>query len=378
MRLRDEKTMSSIPIQVISQRNIEPDIASWLALDLIDGLGDESMRCLLATFGSPAAILSASMTSLERVVKRKVADKIIGGADPQKLNASLKWLEDPQNSVITLADPDYPALLLHIPDPPPLLYVKGKRALLNAPMLAIVGSRNATPQGLSNAEAFAEAASNAGFSITSGMALGIDAAAHRGGLRGRASSIAVVGTGLDLVYPASHRKLAHELAERGALVSEFPLGTPPIGSNFPRRNRIISGLSRGCLVVEAALQSGSLITARQALEQGREVFAIPGSIHSPLSKGCHALIKQGAKLVECAEDILDELGYPAVRTTCQADEPKHEESLLLRHLGHDVINIDSLCQRSGLTVETVSAMLLSFELDGVVASLPGGCYQRIR
>ncbi|ABB73703.1 DNA protecting protein DprA [Nitrosospira multiformis ATCC 25196] len=372
--------MSSIPVQVISQRNIEPDIASWLALDLIDGLGDESMRCLLATFGSPAAILSASMTSLERVVKRKVADNIIGGADPQKLNASLKWLEDPQNSVITLADPDYPALLLHIPDPPPLLYVKGKRALLNAPMLAIVGSRNATPQGLSNAEAFAEAASNAGFSIASGMALGIDAAAHRGGLRGRASSIAVVGTGLDLVYPASHRKLAHELAERGALVSEFPLGTPPIGSNFPRRNRIISGLSRGCLVVEAALQSGSLITARQALEQGREVFAIPGSIHSPLSRGCHALIKQGAKLVESAGDILEEFGCPSGIPILvpEGGEAAREEFLLLKHLSHDIIDVDTLCLRSGLTVETVSAMLLTLELDGIIASLPGGRYQRLR
>ena len=372
--------MSSIPDQVISQRNIEPDIESWLALDLIDGLGDEAMRCLLAVFGSPAAILSASMASLEGVVKRKVADSIIRGADRQKLDASLRWLGDPQNSVITLADPDYPALLLNIPDPPPLLYVKGSRGLLNTPMLAIVGSRNATPQGLSNAEAFAEAASNAGFCIASGMALGVDAAAHRGGLRGRAGSVAVVGTGLDLVYPASHRKLAHELVERGSLISEFPLGTPPIGSNFPRRNRIISGLSRGCLVVEAALQSGSLITARQALEQGREVFAIPGSIHSPLSRGCHALIKQGAKLVESAGDILEEFGCPPGVPTLipEGDEAAREEFLLLKHLSHDIIDVDTLCLRSGLPVETVSAMLLTLELDGIIASLPGGRYQRLR
>ncbi|MDQ3186187.1 MAG: DNA-processing protein DprA [Pseudomonadota bacterium] len=355
------------------------DIESWLALGLITGLGDESIRRLLVAFGGPAEILSANAAALERVVKKKVAHNIVRGADGEKMSATLKWLEDPANSIITLADSDYFPLLLNISDPPPLLYLKGKRTLLSSPMLAIVGSRNATPQGLSNAEAFAEAASNAGLCITSGLALGVDTAAHRGGLRGIAASIAVLGTGLDIVYPARNRELAHELAEKGALVSEFPLGTPAIGSNFPRRNRIISGMSRGCLVVEAALQSGSLITARQATEQGRDVFAIPGSIHSPLSKGCHALIKQGAKLVESAEDILDELGYQPVRSTIyNAGESAGEEPLLLRHLGHDVTTIDTLCIRSGLTAETVSAMLLAFELDGVVASLPGGGYQRLR
>lgn len=357
----------------------EKDNEKWLALGLIDGVGDESIRRLLAAFGGPAEILSASTTLLERVVKKKVAHNIAQGPDPGKIGAALKWLEDSANSVITFADSDYPSLLLNIADPPPILYLKGRRELLNSHALAVVGSRSATPAGLANAEAFSEAASNAGLCIISGMALGVDAAAHRGGLRGISASIAVVGTGLDIVYPASNRKLAHELAEKGALISEFPLGTPPIGGNFPRRNRIISGMSNGCLVVEAAFQSGSLITARQALEQGREVFAIPGSIHSPLSKGCHALIKQGAKLVESADDILDELGYLPVRDAArQTDKPEHNESLLLKHLGHDVISIDSLCQRSGLTVETVSAMLLSFELEGVVASLPGGRYQRIR
>ncbi|MEO7464327.1 MAG: DNA-processing protein DprA [Nitrosospira sp.] len=354
------------------------DIESWLALDLIDGLGDESIRRLLVSFGSPADILSAKAPSLERLVKKKIANSIVLGADRTKIAATLKWLEDAANSVITLADPDYPSLLLNIPDPPPLLYLKGKRELLSSPALAIVGSRNATPQGLANAEAFAQAVSNAGVCVISGMALGVDAAAHRGGLRGAATSIAVVGTGLDIVYPARNRELAHELAEKGALVSEFPLGTPAIGSNFPRRNRIISGLSRGCLIVEAALQSGSLITARQALEQGREVFAIPGSIHSPLSKGCHALIKQGAKLVESAEDILDELGYKTPRNIVNdVSASTGEESLLLRHLGHDVSSINTLCNRSGLTAETVSAMLLTLELNGMVASLPGGCYQRL-
>lgn len=368
------------------------DIESWLALGMIDGLGDESIRRLLVAFGNPGEILSANIASLERVVKKKVAHNIVQGADEKRIAATLEWLKDPVNSIVTLADSHYPALLLNIPDPPPLLYLKGKPELLNSPALAIVGSRNATPQGLANAEAFAEAASNAGLCIASGMASGVDAAAHRGGLRGRAASIAVVGTGLDLVYPASNRELAHELAEKGMLISEFPLGAPAIASNFPRRNRIISGMSRGCLVVEAALRSGSLITARQSLEQGREVFAIPGSIHSPLSKGCHALIKEGAKLVESADDILDELaeelkglegleglerGRAAGGAAHDVDEPQGGEPLL-RHLGHDITNIDTLCVRSGLTIETVSAMLLAFELDGVVASLPGGRYQRLR
>ena len=338
------------------------------------------MRRLLVAFGSPAKIFSADIAALGRVVKKQVAHNIAQGADQGKLAATLNWLKDPANSVITLADSDYPHLLLNIPDPPPLLYLKGRRELLSAAALAIVGSRNATPQGLANAEAFAEAASNAGLCVVSGMALGVDTAAHRGGLRGTAASIAVVGTGLDIVYPAKNRDLAHELAKKGALISEFPLGTPALGSNFPRRNRIISGISRGCLVVEAALQSGSLITARQALEQGREVFAIPGSIHSPLSKGCHALIKQGAKLVETAQDILEELGYPSAANANAANksESSAEDSLLLKHLGHDATDIDTLCLRSGLTTEAVSAMLLTLELDGVIASLPGGRYQRVR
>lgn len=362
------------------------DIESWLALSLIDGLGDEATRRLLVAFGGPAEIFSASPAALGRIVKKPVADNIAQGADPGKLAAALNWLKDPANSVITLADSDYPHLLLNIPDPPPLLYLKGRRELLGAAALAMVGSRNATPQGLANAEAFAEAVSNAGLCVVSGMALGVDTAAHHGGLRGSAASIAVVGTGLDIVYPARNRELAHELARKGALISEFPLGTPALGSNFPRRNRIISGISRGCLVVEAALQSGSLITARQALEQGREVFAIPGSIHSPLSKGCHALIKQGAKLVESAQDILEELGYPSTASAASAANANAanqggasaQDSLLLKHLGHDATDIDTLCLRSGLTTEAVSAMLLTLELDGVIASLPGGRYQRVR
>ncbi|MEK6685889.1 MAG: DNA-processing protein DprA [Pseudomonadota bacterium] len=362
-----------------------PDIESWLHLNLIDGLGGESIRRLLIAFGEPAAIFSATTTALERIVKPPIAKHIKQGADGNKIAAALKWLEDPTNAIITLADLDYPAQLLNIADPPPLLYFKGRRELLQELALAVVGSRNATPQGLSNAEAFSEAASNAGLCIISGMALGIDTAAHQGGLRGVAASIAVVGTGLDIVYPAKNHPLAHKLAKEGALISEFPLGTPAIGRNFPRRNRIISGMSQGCLVVEAALRSGSLITARQALDQGREVMAIPGSIHSPLSKGCHALIKQGAKLVENTQDILDELSCLPLsngKNNNQREEFTTEQStentVLLKHLGYDAVDIDTLCARSGLTAEVVSAMLLTLELDGQISSLPGGCYQRIQ
>ncbi|SFE93967.1 DNA-processing protein DprA [Nitrosomonas sp. Nm166] len=360
-----------------------PDIESWLNLNLIDGLGGESIRRLLVAFGHPAAILAAPITALERMVKNPVAQRIRQGADHNKIAEVFKWLEAPSNAIITLADPDYPVQLLNIADPPPLLYFKGRRELLRQPALAVVGSRNATPQGLSNAEAFSEAASNAGLCIISGLALGIDTAAHQGGLRGSAGSIAVVGTGLDIVYPAKNHPLAHKLAKEGALISEFPLGTPAIGRNFPRRNRIISGMSQGCLVIEAALRSGSLITARQALDQGREVLAIPGSIHSPLSKGCHALIKQGAKLVESTQDILDELNcLPSTIVKPRKEELSigevTENTLLLKHLGYDVIDMDTLCARSGLTAEVVSAMLLTLELDGQVSSLPGGYYQRIQ
>ncbi len=363
-----------------------PDIESWLNLNLIDGLGGESIRRLLVAFGSPTAVLSAPVSALERVVKASIAKRIKQGADNSRIHHALKWLEDPINAIITLADTDYPVHLLNIADPPPLLYLKGRRELLQQPALAVVGSRNATPQGLVNAEAFSEAASNAGLCIISGMALGIDTAAHEGGLRGSAASIAVVGTGLDIVYPAKNHPLAHKLAKEGALISEFPLGTPAIGRNFPRRNRIISGMSQGCLIVEAALRSGSLITARQALDQGREVMAIPGSIHSPLSKGCHALIKQGAKLVENTQDILDELNYLPLtpeaagknKNDASINEKPAGNTVLLKHLGYDAVDIDTLCDRSGLTAEVVSAMLLTLELNGQISSLPGGWYQRIQ
>jgi DNA processing protein len=363
---------------------VDAEIASWVALARIPGLGDESLRRLLQAFGSPEAVFAAPVHALRGHVKPALAERIAQGQDLAGMEALGEWLASEGNSIVTLADADYPQSLLNIPDPPPLLYLKGDRALLNRPGLAVVGSRNATAQGIGHAEAFSQAISMAGLCIVSGMAHGIDSAAHRGGLRGPGRSIAVVGTGLDRVYPAVNRDLAHELAAHGLLVSEFALGTPPLAANFPRRNRIISGLAVGCLVVEASVQSGSLITARMALEQGREVFAIPGSIHSPQSKGCHSLIKQGAKLVENAQDVLDELAgllpaAPAAAPPAAVHPGAREgevEHPLLAHLGFDPLGMDALSARSGLTIEALSAILLQLELAGHVAALPGGLYQR--
>jgi DNA processing protein len=326
-------------------------------------------------------VLAASPAGLEHAVGAPIAAAVRRGAARETVDAALAWLEQPAHHLLTLADAAYPPLLLQTPDPPVVLYVAGRIELVMHPALAVVGSRSPTPRGAADAEAFATVLSNAGLTIVSGLAFGIDAAAHRGGLRGSASSVAVVGTGLDRVYPARHRDLAHELASGGALVSEFALGTPPIAANFPRRNRILSGLAGGCLVVEAALRSGSLITARQALEQGREVFAIPGSIHSPLSKGCHWLIKQGAKLVESAQDVLEELRLPGAATTdtqAPAAALAPEQSALLNNLGYDPVDLDTVCLRCGLTPDAASAMLLALELDGYLDRLPGGLYQRRR
>lgn len=347
----------------------------WIALSLIEGLGNQSLRALLGRFGGPEHIYGAPRGELRQFVSDSIAQEIAAGPDAERTASTLEWLQRPGNYLITLADAHYPRALLETPDPPPLLYCKGHPELLNQPALAIVGSRNATPQGEKTAEAFAQALSDHGYCIVSGLALGIDGAAHRGALLGRAGTIAVVGTGLDIVYPARHRQLAHEIAERGAIISEFPLGTPSMAQNFPRRNRIISGLSRGCLVVEANLQSGSLITARLAAEQGREVFAIPGSIHSPVAKGCHQLIKQGAKLVDSIHDILEELGTVSMAT--QTAPETTENDPLLVHMGYDPVTTDTLIARSGLTSEALSSMLLVLELEGKVASLPGGRYQRL-
>jgi DNA processing protein len=357
----------------------DQELRAWLALALTPGLGPAAFRDLLAQFGGPEAICAASPGALKQVVAAETVQAIQSGPQDGRVETALRWLEDPANHVVTLADATYPHLLLQTADPPPLLYVKGDLALLNRPALAIIGSRSASRQGTANAEAFARELSDSGFTIVSGLALGIDAAAHRGGLAGKEASIAVVGTGLDIVYPARNRDLAHQLSAGGALVSEYALATPPMAMNFPRRNRLLSGLSSGCLVVEAALQSGSLITAGYALEQGREVFAIPGSIHSTLSKGCHRLIKQGAKLVESAADILEELG--AIPRAAQPVDPvpvSAEHQPLLDALGFDPVDLDTLCERGGLTAETASAMLLTLELDGLVNRLPGGKFQRVR
>lgn len=355
--------------------SIDAELASWLALSQIPGLGNANLRRLLQAFGSPSVILSTPAATLKQFVRPAIANAIFNQTSVDFLAPISVWLDDPLNHIITLADSEYPQALLNIPDPPLLLYVKGRLDLLNHSSLAVVGSRNATTQGVLNAAAFAQSVSEAGLCIVSGMAHGIDTAAHHGGLRGCGSSIAIVGTGLDKVYPAANRELAHQLAQNGALISEFPLGTPPLAHNFPRRNRIISGLSLGCLIVEASVQSGSLITARMALEQDREVFAIPGSIHTPQSKGCHALIKQGAKLVENPHDILDELGWFSSATKLRSSN--QEAHPIFAHLGFDPLDIDSLSQLSGLTIEALSAILLQLELDGQVTTLAGGMYQRI-
>jgi DNA processing protein len=367
---------------------VESDLADWIRLSLVAGVGDETARELLARCGLPGEIFRQSHTALATLVGSKLATNLLAEPETESIERALEWAAHDNHYVVTLADADYPQALLRTADPPPLIYVVGRPDLLNAPALAIVGSRSATPQGLANAEQFAKNFSDAGLTIVSGLALGIDAAAHRGALKGAASTIAVVGTGADIVYPSRNRDLAKDIAERGAIVSSFALGTPAIGSNFPRRNRLISGLARGVLVVEAAMQSGSLITARLAGEQGREVFAIPGSIHSPLAKGCHRLIKQGAKLVESAQDVLEELGELPPRVAAvvgdrAAPSPPHAGAAdadmlnLLQHLGREESDVDILCQRTGLTTARVCAMLLQLELEGSVASLPGGRYQRV-
>ncbi|SFZ70112.1 DNA-processing protein DprA [Chitinimonas taiwanensis] len=359
------------------------DSEAWLRLMLVPGLGPAYALRLLSALGSPSQVLHASASTLAQFIPTKLAQTLKQGPDDAQLQLSLQWLTAAENRLLTLADADYPPRLLEIADPPPLLYIKGEAGLLTRPSLGVVGSRNATPQGIQNAEAFARELSQRGWCIASGLALGIDTAAHRGGLAGPGSTIAVVGTGLDIVYPARNHALAHEIAKAGVIISEFPLRTQAKPGHFPRRNRIISGLARGVLVVEAALQSGSLITAREAAEQGREVFAIPGSIHSPLAKGCHQLIKQGAKLVETAADILEELGEPActpgpVFSGAMESPPEDPQSAaLLAALGHDPLDIDTLTQRAGLTPEQSYAMLLTLELEGQVARLPGGRYQRL-
>lgn len=359
---------------------VDADLEDWLRFSLVPGLGPIAARRLLGAFGGPSAALGAGRARIAGIVGDRLADAFRQGADTKALARALDWSALPGNRLLTLADADYPRTFLQIPDPPIALYVRGRLDLLARPAIAIVGSRNATPQGLANATAFARTLSAAGLTVVSGLALGIDAAAHRGALEHSSSTIAVLGTGIDIVYPRRNAELTEAIAARGTLVSEVPLGTPALAQNFPRRNRLISGLSRGCLVVEAALQSGSLITARVAADQGRDVFALPGSIHSPLAKGCHALIKQGAKLVESAADVLEELQLvapsPRMREQRETAEDAPTEQLLVT-MGHDPVHPDKLCTLLNLTPDVVSAMLLTLEMSGRIASLPGGRFQRL-
>ena len=371
------------PAQTI---NDPQDLTSWLNLTLPPGIGPRTQQQLLRAFGQPKAVFTAGLSAVAGVVGIKAAQSLFDGlqntAQQTLVTQTLAWSRVAGHHIVTLADAEYPQRLLESNDPPCLLYVVGDPRYLNLPAIGVVGSRNATPQGIENALAFSRALADAGFTIISGLALGIDAAAHEGALRSDTASgtIAIIGTGIDRVYPASNRKLAHLITGKGCIISEFPLGTAATASNFPRRNRLIAGLSQACLVVEAAPASGSLITARLAGELGRDLFAIPGSIHAPQYKGCHALIKQGAKLVECAQDILEELSprhaNPATSPST-ADVPRPEHRVLLQAIGHDPCTLDQIINRSGLTADVVLAMLTELSLDGSVTNLPGGRYQRL-
>lgn len=354
-------------------------LADWIRLQETAGVGCRTARLLLDAFGTPGAIFRTGYAVLAAQVPAAQAAALCAPAAPdlpRLLDATFEWLAQPQRHILTFDDPDYPALLRHIPDPPLLLYLQGRRDLLASPMIAVVGSRNASTQGKANAEGFAQALSQAGLCVVSGMALGIDTAAHEGALRADGSTIAVIGTGADRVYPARNRALAHRIAEQGCILSEYALGTPPLAGNFPRRNRIISGMTAGVLVIEAAAQSGSLITAQMAAEQGREVFALPGSIHSTLAKGCHQLIREGARLVETVDEVLE-----AMQVSPLARRPVHEEAggndALLAALGHDPVEPDELLGQVGGDAAALAGELLALELAGLVERLPGGRVQRV-
>ena len=379
-----------MPAVFIPDDLAEGDLPCRLALLRVPGLGSVAINRLMQRHGSASAALSdGDDPELSSDTRQAMRDP-----DWDGVRADLEWLNQPRLSparhVLLPEDASYPERLREINDAPPVLFVVGDPEVLAQPQLAIVGSRNATRGGLENARAFAAHLAARGLVITSGLAAGVDAAAHRGALDAGGLSIAVAGTGPDRVYPAAHRRLASELVSEGAMVSEFPPGTSPRAVNFPRRNRIISGLSLGVLVVEAAPRSGSLITARLAMEQGREVFAIPGSIHNPLARGCHRLIRDGAKLVETADDILEEMAAslaprgmvegmerPCGAPETGADSEDDDYARLREALGHDPVSLDMLVQRSGLTPEQLSSMLLLMELRGQVESLPGGRYMQV-
>ena len=391
------------------------ELGAWLRLTLTAGVGNSTARRLLAQFGLPERIFEQSGNALASCVTAAQTRALseVPATWKTLLDTTLQWIaaadrNGPARTIITLADPRYPPALLQTEDPPLLLYVMGPAQLLahqpfpEGHCLAVVGSRNPTAQGADNARLFSRALHSAGMTIVSGLALGVDAAAHEGALDAAtagadtAATIAVVGTGLDRVYPRKNLNLAHRIAQQGLLVSEYPLGTPPLAPNFPKRNRIISGLSQGTLVVEAALASGSLITARMAVEQGREVFAIPGSIHAPQSRGCHALIRQGAKLVESAQDVLEELKMPSSADSRMASAASlssaptapvtdstpslwgnEAHNPVLDALGFDPVGLDTLMARTGMDTASMQVALLELELAGCVARLAGGLFQRV-
>jgi DNA processing protein len=356
---------------------------AWARLVLLQ-LPAPTIAALLRAFGSAQEIFAAPRSQVAAATTVAAAQKISGRIDESALEAIRTWLDREHHELVAWDDSDYPQALFSMPDAPPALFFIGRRELLNRPSLAIVGSRHATPQGVENARNFAAALSQSGLTIVSGLALGIDTAAHEGALEGAGSTIACIGTGPDRVYPASNRDLAHTIAKSGAILSEFVPGTPPLRHNFPQRNRLISGLARGVLVVEATLSSGSLITARLAAEQGRDVFAIPGSIHSPFSRGCHRLIREGAKLVETAHDVIEELKVPGLTPLPASDaapsasarlpSPHHE---IVAALGGDPCDLDVLISRTHLEPQALAAALIELELDGHVAALPGGRWQRV-
>ena len=381
------------------------ELKAWIALWRVPGVGSKTYQKLLASFADPSAVFGASQSSLLSAgISQKLAEKIKSYNDLSITNTAdtdIEWLLSAENhSIITIHCNDYPALLKRIDNPPPILFIKGNSNILNDPQLAIIGSRNPTKSGTDNAVSFAKHLGKTGLCITSGLALGIDGSAHQGALQANAPTIAVIATGIDRVYPAVHRDLAHKIVEKGAIVSEFPIGTQPKAENFPRRNRIISGLSHGTLVVEAALQSGSLITARLAMEQNREVFAIPSSIHNPLAKGCHQLIRQGAKLVETADDILEEMAsvidlndldtLPNMEDNQNQptqiismdekekdDKSNAEYQVVLDKMGFDPTPIDQLVIDTGYSPEALSTMLLMLELQNKISSNGGGTYTRL-
>jgi DNA processing protein len=372
----------------------QQDLRYWLALHRAPQIGTQRFHKLLASYGTPAEVFHARPEGLRAAGIAPAGIDYLRQPDWEAVDRDMEWLSQPGNHVVRFQDAAYPSLLKQIADPPVLLFVRGDRDYLAQPQLAIVGSRNPTHTGRALAREFAAHLASFGLTITSGLASGIDGAAHRGAIEAGGATLAVSGTGLDRVYPARHRDLAHQVAENGALVTEFPPGTAPLAANFPRRNRIISGLSLGTLVVEAALRSGSLITARSALEQGREVFAIPGSIHNPLARGCHALIREGAKLVETGDHILEELASqisalvapddPRAGAAASAEQPRETGELpseyrqLLELMEYEAVSVDQLVERSGLTPEEVSSMLLVLELDGHLVSGAGGRYSRAR